>query len=183
MSPVEIAQALVRSLTESAGLLAKMRAGMQQRRTQWISARPSALAEPAEAMAGIAAELARLEEGRERLLAEARTHLPAVAGAAGPRRVRIQDLAARLPQDLAARLRGAAQQAAAAAKDVRREVAFGQRLLRFQQTAHESLLAGITKTLADSRDDVGSYDRNARRLTSALPRAGAAPGGLLDGRA
>ena len=97
--------------------------------------------------------------------------------------MRIDDLAPLLPKELAARLRGAARQAAVAAKDVRREVAFGQRLLRFQQTAHESLLAGITKTLADSRDDVGSYDRNARRLTSALPRAGAAPGGLLDGRA
>jgi hypothetical protein len=70
---------------------------------------------------------------------------------------------------------------AMASKAVRRELALGERLLRFSQAAHESLVAGVT-VAAQSRDDVGSYDRNARRVGAALPSTGTRPGSLVDGR-
>lgn len=182
MSLVEIAEALAGSMRTSTSLLQRLAQGLRDRRTQWISARPSALREPADALESLSQELQQEDRRREELLAKARAAFPARAGASGPLHVNVTLLKQHLPPAVAARLDKAASASTAAAKSVRRELALGQRLLRFTQQAHEALLDGVGENLARTKDDVGSYDRNARRVQTALPGTGPAPGTLVDGR-
>lgn len=182
MGFVEIAARLTASLDKSAALLGEMAQGLRARRSNWISSRPSALAEPSQSLAGLAQRLDAEEQAQQALIAESVSLFPALTGAAGSRRVRASDLCDHLPAAAAARLRKSADKATAAGKAVRRELALGERLLRFTKAAHDSLVENVSLAAAQQRDDVGSYDRNARRLQAALPRTGSAPGSLVDGR-
>lgn len=182
MSLVEIAEALVRSMRHSTTLMQRLAQGLRDRRTQWISARPSALREPSEALERVTAELQQEDARRDELLARASAAFPARAGAAGPLHVNVSLLAAHLPSALASRLKQVANESTGAAKLVRRELALGERLLRFTQHAHEALLDGVHEKVLRTKDDVGAYDRNARRVQTALPGTGPAPGTLVDGR-
>lgn len=182
MSLVDRTDALIRSLKLSTTLMQQLAQGLRTRRTQWISAKPSVLAEAPTALASLTEDLQKEEDRRQKLLLELASLLPAMPGAAGPRHVNTTFLSQHLPRDVAARLRRATDDASGAASQVRRELALGERLLRFTQNAHEHLVAGVSQQLAKTRDDVGSYDRNARRLQAALPRTGSAPGNLVDGR-
>lgn len=182
MSLVEIAEALARSMRQSSTLLQHLAKGLRDRRTQWISARPSALREPAESLEELTNQLQQEDRRREELLAKARAAFPARPYASGPLHVDVSLLKQHLPPAVAGRLEQAANASTTAAKAVRRELALGQRLLRFTQHAHETLLDGVGENVARTRDDVGSYDRNARRMQTALPGTGPAPGTLVDGR-
>jgi hypothetical protein len=181
MQLVEIAQRLVASLDASTALLTQMVEGLRSRRTNWISARASVLAEPAVAMGDLAARLEQEERKQRELLDQAASSFAPLTGAPGKRRIHASDLCEQLPTFAAQRLRKSADKAALASKAVRRELALGERLLRFSQAAHESLVAGVT-VAAQTRDDIGSYDRNARRVGAALPSTGTRPGSLVDGR-
>lgn len=182
MSLVDLTEALIRSLRLSTGLMQKLAEGLRTRRTQWISAKPSVLAEAPTALAGLTEDLQKEEDRRQKVLADIAAQLPAMPGAAGPRHVNTTFLSQHLPRSLAARLKQATTDATGTATQVRRELALGERLLRFTNNANEQLVAGVSQQVATTRDDVGSYDRNARRLQAALPRTGSVPGSLVDGR-
>ncbi len=182
MGFAEIAARLTASLDKSSALLAEMAAGLRSRRSHWISSRPSTLAEPSVSLGELGQRLEVEQQAQQALSSEAASLFPALTSAAGSRRVRVKELCAQLPAPAASRLRRASDKATAAGKAVRRELALGERLLRFSQTAHENLIENVSLAAAQQRDDVGSYDRNARRLQAALPRTGSAPGSLVDGR-
>lgn len=182
MQPVDLANRLSSSLEASFTLLQRMAEGLRERRANWISSRASVIAEPAHSLADLAQKLEREESIQRELIAQAKPLFPARISAAGERSIHARDLCALLPTPAASRLRKAADRAAAAGKAVRRELALGERLLRFSKHAQEALVESAGLAAAQQRDDVGSYDRNARRLAAALPRTGTAPGTLVDGR-
>jgi hypothetical protein len=175
---IDPGERLVRSLLASGESLQKLQRGLAERRTAWVAARPSALA-PAAALEELAQELAAEEGRRGELLAEIRGLMPGRPGvAAEDLHVNVSRLCALVPPALAARLQQAAAAATAASRLVRAELALGARLLQFSRRAHEGLLAGIGR----ARDDVGGYDRGARRVHGALVGRPCATGTLVDGR-
>jgi len=178
MSPRELAGRLIASLENSTRLLAELGRGLAGERTSWISARPSVLARPAQALDGAARELAAEEARCGELLAEAQPFLPPAPGLLpAARRVHIGRIAALLPEPLAGQLRAAARTAAEAARALRDELALGQRLLAFAHRVQDGLLGEY----AQQRAGFDGYDRNARRQPA--HRAGArAAGNLIDGR-
>lgn len=179
MSMHEVAEQLIRSFDESARLLETMRAELEQRRAQWVSARPSTLAAPAIALEGIQQQLLALDQRRAELFATAASLLPQTQGLSpAARHLDASRIAAQLPFAQASRLRKAAKHSADLARAVRGEVALGNRLLAFAQRAQESVLGAV----AQDRTDVGGYDRNARRVHAALTTQSAPAGSLIDGR-
>lgn len=182
MSLPELADSLVRSLRTSTALLQRLAQGLRDRRTQWISARPSVLAEPVDALESLTAQLTEEDGRRDAIVGRIRAAFPARLGAAGPLHVNASLLKDHVGTATADRLQKAARESTEAAAAVRREIALGQRLLRFTQHAHEALLDGVGECIARTKDDVGSYDRNARRVQAALPRTGSMPGSIVDGR-
>lgn len=179
MSMPEIAEQLIRSFDESAQLLHTMRTELEQRRAQWVSARPSTLAAPATVLEAVQQQLSACDQRCAALFARAAELLPPASGvAASARAVDVSRIAALLPFGQASRLRKAAKTASDLARAVRGEVALGNRLLAFAQRAQESVLGAV----AQDRDDVGSYDRNARRVHAALTTQSAPAGSLIDGR-
>lgn len=175
-----LADVLRRSFAASADLLRSMHEALAARRTSWIAARPSTLAEPAEKLQQAAERLAEEERSRADLLQRIAALLPgaAPAPAIGRRHVNVTQVAAALPREAAARLRQAADDATAAARRVRIELALGERLLQFTQRSQETVLHGIASQTAD----VGGYDRGARRVHGPLVGGRATTGTLIDGR-
>jgi hypothetical protein len=179
MSMHEIAEQLIRSFDESAQHLQTMRTELEQRRAQWVSARPSTLAAPATTLEAVQQQLTAADAARAVLFANAANLLPAAPGVtAADRHIDVSRIAALLPFGQASRLRKAAKTASDLARAVRGEVALGNRLLAFAQRAQDSVLGSV----AHDRDDVGSYDRNARRVHAALTTQSAPAGSLIDGR-
>ncbi|MFO1076342.1 MAG: hypothetical protein U1E73_01290 [Planctomycetota bacterium] len=174
----ELGSRLEFSFRTSTRLLRRLLAGLQERRTAWVSARPAAIAPPAD-LEAIAAELQVEDRDRASLLAELAALLPLPAGVApAALHVNVSLIAGRLPRNLARDLRAAADEATAVARSVRRELALGTRLLGFAQRAHDGLLA---EAVAAARQaSVPGYDRNARSMggTGKAP----ATGTLVDGR-
>lgn len=176
-----VCERIADSLRTSAALLQTLYDGLVRRRTAWIAARPSALQEPAVAMGQVAQELAA-ESGRLReLFAAAKQRLPAALATSPNLHLDASLLARHLPPSAAARLDQARRLATDAARRVRVEHALGERLLRFSQHTHESLMSRVAETLSTTALDVGGYDRAARRIASAIG-TGTAPGSLIDGR-
>jgi hypothetical protein len=174
----ELAEELARSLQLSGSALHQLQRGLQERRTAWIAARPSALA-PAAALEALAQELAAEAERRRDLLAEVRRLLPAAPGiAAADLHVDVTRICAQLPAAAAGRLQKAAAAAASASRLVRTQLALGARQLQLSRRTHESLLTGLGQV----RDDVGGYDRLARRVHGALVGKASVTGTLVDGR-
>lgn len=175
MSLPELAERLLRSFSHTAALLQQLLDGMLQRRTAWISARPSRLAEPADELAQLAQRIAAEETARGEILAAIAAVLPPVPGVAPARRhLDVGAIAAHLPPAAALRLQRAAATATARAKELRREIAFGERLLRFSARAQDALLQRLTEQ-ATPRAPV--YDKMARQA-----RSGGGLGSLVDGR-
>jgi hypothetical protein len=108
MQLVEIAQRLVASLDASTALLTQMVEGLRSRRTNWISARASVLAEPAVAMGDLAARLEQEERKQRELLDQAASSFAPLTGAPGKRRIHASDLCEQLPTFAAQRLRKSA---------------------------------------------------------------------------
>ena len=175
MSLPELGERLLRSFSHTAALLQQLLDGMVQRRTAWISARPSTLAEPADALAQLAQQIAAEEASRGELLAAIAALLPPLPGVApATRHVDVGAIAAHLSAAPALRLQRAAATATARAKEVRREIAFGERLLRFSARAQDALLQRLTDQ-ATPRAPV--YDKLARQT-----RSSGGLGSLVDGR-
>jgi hypothetical protein len=179
MSMPEIAEQLIRSFEQSADFLQTIRSELEQRRAQWVSARPSTLAAPATALEAVPPQLAAVEAEQAKLFAKAAALLPPLPGlSAADRQVDASTIAAQLPFAQASRLRKAARKATDIARAVRGEVALGNRLLAFAQRAQESVLGAV----AQECSDVGGYDRHARRVHAALATQSAPAGSLIDGR-
>lgn len=177
MSLSEFARRLEASFRNSQGLLNKLHAGLLERRTSWISVRPGALA-PSADLEAIGVELRTEDDVRKELLEELQTLLPLPPGiSAAAAHVNVSRIAEAIPAAAARTLRAASDEVTAIAEKVRRELAFGKRLLGFAQRAQEGLMADLHP------GDTGNphaYDRNARRSRglSAATRAGH----LVDGR-
>ncbi|MCY2957200.1 MAG: hypothetical protein NT107_09210 [Planctomycetota bacterium] len=179
MSMREIADQLIQSFDVSTHLLDAMRVELEQRRAHWVSARPSTLATPAQMLEASAKQLATEDVRRGKLLATAASLLPALPGLdAAQRRVTVSRIAPELPFGLAARLRQSAAMATKAARAVRGEVALGTRLLAFAARAEDSMLSDLAKQQVDTN----GYDRNARRVSTALVTGTTPAGRLIDGR-
>jgi hypothetical protein len=181
MSLSEVADRIAESLRSSAALLHQLHDGLVRRRTAWIAARPDALQEPAQALERVVRELQAEAARREELLEQARRALPQLPGP-GRQHVDTTVLCRHLPPAAAARLQQQSRRSTEAANAVRVELALGERLLRFTARAHEGLLAQLSGTLAQAVDDVGGYDRTARRLPTALRGGSSVTGSLIDGR-
>lgn len=184
MSPFDLtalADRITSSLRLTATLLQKLHDGLRARRTAWIAARPSTMQEPAEALAQLAKDLAAESARLQEHYAAAKELLPYTAAERQHLHVDASLIAQHLPPTTAARLRQAAGLATDGARRVRVEHALGERLLRFSQHTHESLMANVAHALTNKALDVGGYDRSARRVADSL-RAGATPGSLVDGR-
>jgi hypothetical protein len=176
MSLHELADQLTRSFQLTAALLQQLLTGMTRRRTAWISARPSTLAEPVAALETLSQQIAAEEQRRTALIARIAPLLPVLPGVAAERRhVNASIVAAALPSGPALRLRQAAGNAASQARELRREIALGERLLQFSARAHDALLQGLTGA---ARADGPVYDRSARRAAAGGPGVGS----LVDGR-
>lgn len=178
MSFVDLASRLEQSFRVSARLLKKLLAGLQERRTGWISARPAAIA-PSLELETLAAELQQEDTRRVGLLGELAALLPQVPGVA-PKALHLDvtAIAARLPLAAARDLRAAADDATAVARAVRRELALGTRLLGFAQRAHDGLLADAAS--AARQKAAPGYDRNARTMSGVA--GSTAAGTLVDGK-
>jgi hypothetical protein len=172
------ADRLERSLRLTANLLRTLLAGLQQRRTAWISARPSRLA-PSPELDQTAGELAAEDRRRAEILRAIRALVPPPAGAAADDlHLDVTFVAAMLPAPAARSLRQAGDETTALARAVRAEVALGQRLLRFSQQAQDGLLRRLAGTGAP--DAAAGYDRNARARRGI--GLGDARATLIDGR-
>ncbi len=179
MSFHEQTDRLERSFRTTCELLRALLQGLQQRRASWASARPSTI-EPSAEMETIAQQLAGEENTRTLLLAEIRKVMPApIGGTSADLHLNVTRIAAAMPAPAAKTLRAAADEATALAKSVRVEVTLGQRLLRFGQRAHESVLQQLGAAAAPP-SGASLYDRNARSARGlGAPRR---QGVLIDGR-
>jgi hypothetical protein len=179
MSFNDQSQQLERSFARTTALLRQLLQGMQQRRTAWISARPSTL-QPAPELERLAQRLAEEEQARTEILGRIATTMPLPPGvAAKDLHLNVTRIAGAMPTALGRSLRRAADEATSLAKTVRVEVALGERLLRFTQQAQETMLTeGAAAT--SERASAGGYDQHAR-LRAGLGR-GAGAGKLIDGR-
>ncbi len=178
MVSTELTDRLEQSFRRTHDLLQRLLDGMRQRRMQWASARPSTLAPSAE-LEQIARDLAVEETARDGTLRAILAELPAQAHVAkADLHLNTTRICAALPAPRAHRLRAAADRATLLARQVRVEVALGERLVRFTQRAQEGLLA----TAAGAADGAGAhgYDRHARSRSGFGP-AGRA-GTFVDGR-
>ncbi len=180
MIAVDRAAQLEQSFHRTINLLEQLLTGMQQRRASWASAVPSTIAPSAE-LEQVSRALAIEELSRGELLAKVLTDLPAVPHVdKADLHVNISRICQALPTRSALELRRAADTATRLAKQVRIEVALGERLLRFSQRAHEDMLTSLTGGKQQEGLPSG-YDRNARsRAGLGLGAAGA--GNLVDGR-
>ena len=177
MSLAEHAGRFERSLRFTAELLQKLLCFLQERRTSWISARPSTMA-PSPALEEVAMQLAAEEQARNRLLAAIAALLPLPAGvAAKDLHVDVTRLAASLPDAAARSLRAAADLATGLARKVRGEVTLGERLLKFSRRAQDGFLTQLA-TGAAGASAAAVYDRNARARSCVVRVAGS----LIDGR-
>ncbi len=173
MSAPDQAERLIRSLRFTTNLLRQLEQGLRQRRTAWISARPSELEAPATDLEALANELRAEEQRRGELIAGLEQLLPLPGALPGRElKITVSLIAPHLPAPLGHRLRAAAAEATAAAAAVRTETALGGRLLDFSRRAHDSWLRGV----AAEQHAPTAYDRNARRI------GGAGAGNLVDGR-
>lgn len=172
---------LTQSFTTTCDLLQQLLQEMQARRAAWGSARPRTI-EPSPQLESLAQQLAGEENERTRLLDAIRRVLPIPAGATAVElHVNVTRIAGALPTVAARALREAADRATALAKAVRVEVTLGQRLLRFTQRAHQSLL-GELGTGASVAVGMAGYDRNARIRKGIGAGSASAAGRLVDGR-
>ncbi len=179
MSCNELAVQLEHSFRATTSLLRRLLQGLQGRRTTWASARPSTL-QPSPELEQVAVELAAEEKARAGLLTQIAAQLTLPPGVtAADLHLNVTRIAAVLPQALGRSLRAAADDATSAAKTVRVEITLGERLLRFTQQAHDSLL-GQLAAQAQKPNAVATYDRNAR--SRAGLGAGVPAGKLIDGR-
>jgi hypothetical protein len=177
MSLAEHTHRFERSLHTTAELLQKMLRGLQERRTSWISARPSTMA-PSTALEEVAMQLAAEEHVRARLLEQIAPLLPLPAGvAARDLHVNVTRLVASLPDAAARSLRAAADLATGLARKVRGEVTLGGRLLKFSQRAQDGFLTQLATGSAGA-GAAAVYDRNARARSCVVHVAGS----LIDGR-
>ena len=177
MSLAEHATALERSFRTTAELLQKLLRGLQERRTSWISARPSTMA-PSPALEGIAMQLAAAEQARTRLLEQITALLPLPAGvAATDLHVNVTRIADQLPTAAGRSLRAVADLATGFARKVRVEVTLGERLLKFSHRAQDGFLTQLA-TGATGTGAAAVYDRNARTRRG----VGNVAGSLIDGR-
>jgi|JRYL01.1.fsa_nt_gb hypothetical protein len=178
MSATDAILRLERSLRRSHDLLRQLLQGLQNRRTQWASAVPSRLA-PSDELDQLAGQIADETTARDAILAELRTALPALPNVASDDlHLNVTRLCATLPRPQAQALRRTADDVTRLARQVRAEVTFGQRLLRFTQNAQEQTLAAAAGAAAATTT---GYDRHARTRSGyglGVPRAGS----LLDGR-
>jgi hypothetical protein len=183
MSLADIAQGLTRSLDRSTAMLRQLLGGLEERRTAWISARPTVTMAATQQLEQLASSLADEESQRQQMLDRARDLLPTTAGRSTARRhVNISILLPALPRHLAEPLKKASATARSIAQQVRVEQAMGDRLLRFSQNMHDRLMGNLVQDIDQQRNDVGSYDRAARRLSNALGSTGQSTGNLVDGR-
>jgi hypothetical protein len=178
MSASDAIQRLERSLRRSLDLLRQLLQGLQNRRTQWASAVPSQLA-PSDELDRLAGQIADESTARDAILAELRAALPTLPNVASDDlHLNVTRLCATLPRPQAQTLRRAADDVTRLARQVRAEVTFGQRLLRFTQNAQEQTLAAAAGAATATTT---GYDRHARTRSGyglGVPRAGS----LLDGR-
>ena len=180
MIAVERAGRLEQSFRRTITLLGQLLAGMQARRSSWVSAVPSTVTPSAE-LEQISRQLAIEEQARAELLAEVLADLPPVPHVdKNDLHVNVSRICKALPTRSALELRRAADEATRLARQVRVEVALGERLLRFSQRANENMLAALSGQGKEQGLPTG-YDRNARsRAGLGLGAAGA--GNLVDGR-
>ena len=178
MSTGDAVLRLERSLRRSQELLRQLLQGLQARRTQWASAIPSRL-QPSEELDRLAGQIADETTAREVILAELRAALPTLPNvASADLHLDVTRLCAALPRPQSQTLRRAADDVTRLARQVRAEVTFGQRLLRFTQNAQEQSLAAAAGAATATTT---CYDRHARTRSGyglGVPRAGS----LLDGR-
>lgn len=183
MSLVDLTERLARSLNLSADLMAKLHEGLVEKRTCWVSARPSAVEAPVQLLEDLAAQISAEKQQQEAWLAEAADSLPNPGHLpAERRRVNVSVLCRHLPDTVARRLSEASKRAVTAAHEVRTEQALGDRLLRFSQRAHDGLLQNVAQNLGTANDDVGGYDVQARRVHGTLVGTAPTTGSLIDGR-
>lgn len=168
---------LEQSFRTTAELLRSLLAAMQAHRTAWAAARPSRLQPPPE-LETLGQRLQDEERQRQQLLERMAAAMPRPAGvAAADLHLNVTRIAASLPPPAGRTLRAAADVVTGLARQVRTEVALGQRLLRFTARAQEGLLSRLA---AEGDAGIHGYDRRARAMVG-LP--GRVPAGrLLDGR-
>ena len=183
MSLVDLTERLARSLSVSADLMSKLHDGLVARRTSWVSARPSSVEEPVQALEELAAKISAEQQQQQTLLATAAQSLPNPNKVRAERRsINVSLICRHLPKDAAQRLNAASQKAVSAARLVRTEQALGDRLLRFSQKAHDGLLHNVAQNIGTTNDDVGGYDMQARRVHGTLVGSAPTTGSLIDGR-
>jgi len=176
MSFAEHATGLEQSFRSTAELLQKLLRGLQERRTSWVSARPSTMA-PSPALEGLAQQLAAEEQARQTLLAHLATFLPRPAGPTADLHVNVSRIAALLPTAAGRSLRAVADHATEIARRVRIEVTLGERLLKFSHRAQDGFLTQLA-TGSPATGGAAVYDRNARTHRGVVDVAGS----LIDGR-
>lgn len=170
---------LEQSFVRTTALLRQLLQGMKQRRTTWISARPSTL-QPSSELEHSAQLLAAEERSRTELLGQIAAGLSLPVGvSANELHLNVTRIAGALPTTQGRSLRRAADEATSLAKTVRAEVALGARLLRFTQQAHDGLLAEVAGA-ASERTNANGYDQHAR-LRATLGH-GIRTGKLIDGK-
>ena len=180
---VDLTERIARSLSASAELMTKLHKGLVERRTSWVSARPSTVEAPVRVLEDLAAQIAAERQEQESLLAEAAGSLPNPSNLPpNRRRINVSVLCRHLPESLATRLSEASKRAVSAAHLVRTEQALGDRLLRFSQKAHEGMLQNVAQDIGSANDDVGGYDMQARRVHGTLVGSAPTTGSLIDGR-
>lgn len=170
---------LAHSFRLTTELLTKLLDGLKQRRTHWASAVASTLA-PSPQLEQVSRDLALEEQGRAALLAEILAELPAVPHLdPADLHVNISRICKVLPTRPSLELRRAADDATRLAKQVRVEVALGERLLRFTQRANDNLLTALQG--GEHTGLPSGYDRNARSRAG-LGLGSVDAGKLVDGR-
>lgn len=183
MSLPDLAARIAASLDRTTGHLQELLAALRSHRRDWVAARPRAVATAVDDLGRHHPALDAEAQQRDRLFDEAAALLPPVRGRPGTARHRnVSAIAAHLPAPLAARLRTAAARATAAAREIRIETALGSRLLDFSQRVHDGLVRELGLVAARTRDDVGGYDRAARRVHGTLLGRDTGAGTLIDGR-
>jgi len=176
MSLSDLARRLEQSFRTSNRQLTRLLQGLRERRTAWISARPETVA-PADELDALAGELADEDMARTALIGQLSKILPLQPGiAAEDVHINVTRIAEAIPPKAAQSLRLAADEATAVAKQVRRELALGRRLLGFAQRTHESLMADIAT--GSQSNDTNGYDRTAQ----ACRGIGSVSASLIDGR-
>lgn len=183
MSLADLADRFGRSLLFTTGLLQQLETGLKQRRLNWISAKPSEIAEPAEALDRLSQEIAAAEALQQQLLQDIAAELPPQAVLPGKSlHINATRIAAALPAVAGARLKHQAAQAIKAAKAVRVEIGLGNRLVQFSQQAHESMVQKLVRVAHPMAGGAHGYDRRARSVQGGLLSSTAPTGSLVDGR-